>query len=146
MNSNLRNLALWIAIALLLVFLFNLFQGTGSHTTASAISYTVNASNNAVRLVGVVNGPVITNTPFSVTVVAQDAQGNQITSFNQPAGLSVASAPAGGFLSGNPNGTFSGGSLTLSNLVVNVTGTYTINITAGGLVVSITFSTSGRQT
>ena len=27
--NNLRNLALWIVIALLLVFLFNLFQGTG---------------------------------------------------------------------------------------------------------------------
>jgi len=37
--NNLRNLALWIVIALLLVFLFNLFQGTGSHTTASALTY-----------------------------------------------------------------------------------------------------------
>ncbi|HWY61997.1 MAG TPA: ATP-dependent zinc metalloprotease FtsH [Rhizomicrobium sp.] len=38
--NNLRNLALWIVIALLLVFLFNLFQGTGPHPTAAAISYT----------------------------------------------------------------------------------------------------------
>ena len=38
--NNLRNLALWIVIALLLVFLFNMFQGTGPHTTAAAISYT----------------------------------------------------------------------------------------------------------
>ena len=38
--NNLRNLALWIVIALLLVFLFNLFQGTGTHTAASAMSYT----------------------------------------------------------------------------------------------------------
>jgi cell division protease FtsH len=38
--NNLRNLALWIVIALLLVFLFNLFQGTGAHTGAQAISYT----------------------------------------------------------------------------------------------------------
>jgi len=37
--NNLRNLALWIVIALLLVFLFNLFQGTGSHTTASALTH-----------------------------------------------------------------------------------------------------------
>ena len=37
--NNLRNLALWIVIALLLVFLFNLFQGTGSHTAASALTY-----------------------------------------------------------------------------------------------------------
>jgi cell division protease FtsH len=38
--NNLRNLALWIVIALLLVFLFNLFQGTGQRTNATAISYT----------------------------------------------------------------------------------------------------------
>ena len=37
--NNLRNLALWIVIALLLVFLFNLFQGTGPHVAASPISY-----------------------------------------------------------------------------------------------------------
>ena len=37
--TNLRNLALWIVIAVLLVFLFNLFQGTGNHTAASAITY-----------------------------------------------------------------------------------------------------------
>ena len=37
--NNLRNLALWIVIAVLLVFLFNLFQTTGNHTTASALTY-----------------------------------------------------------------------------------------------------------
>jgi cell division protease FtsH len=31
---------LWIVIALLLVFLFNLFQGTSQHANASAINYT----------------------------------------------------------------------------------------------------------
>src|ERR1700733_6829336 len=38
--NNLRNLALWIVVALLLVFLFNLFQGTANHQSASAINYT----------------------------------------------------------------------------------------------------------
>ncbi len=38
--NNLRNLALWIIIALLLVALFNMFQGTGSHPNTSAITYT----------------------------------------------------------------------------------------------------------
>ncbi|MDE2464691.1 MAG: ATP-dependent zinc metalloprotease FtsH [Alphaproteobacteria bacterium] len=38
--NNLRNLALWIIIALLLVALFNMFQGTGSHSTASTITFT----------------------------------------------------------------------------------------------------------
>ena len=38
--NNLRNLALWIIIALLLVALFNMFQGSATHTNSSAISYT----------------------------------------------------------------------------------------------------------
>ena len=38
--NNLRNLALWILIALLLVFLFNMFQGTGQHPNPQAITYT----------------------------------------------------------------------------------------------------------
>ena len=38
--NNLRNLALWIVVALLLVFLFNLFQGTAHNNSASAINYT----------------------------------------------------------------------------------------------------------
>ncbi len=38
--NNLRNLVLWIVIALLLVFLFNLFQSTGQHANASNVTYT----------------------------------------------------------------------------------------------------------
>ena len=38
--NNLRNLILWIIIALLLVALFNMFQGTSSHPSARALSYT----------------------------------------------------------------------------------------------------------
>jgi len=37
--NNLRNLALWIVVALLLVFLFNLFQGTAQHASAQNINY-----------------------------------------------------------------------------------------------------------
>jgi cell division protease FtsH len=38
--NNLRNLALWILIALLLVLLFNLFQGSNKSTQAQQLSYT----------------------------------------------------------------------------------------------------------
>ncbi|MGD0144322.1 MAG: ATP-dependent metallopeptidase FtsH/Yme1/Tma family protein, partial [Rhizomicrobium sp.] len=38
--NNLRNLALWILIALLLVFLFNMFQNTGAHQNPSNITFT----------------------------------------------------------------------------------------------------------
>ncbi|MGQ0742375.1 MAG: ATP-dependent zinc metalloprotease FtsH [Alphaproteobacteria bacterium] len=37
--TNFRNLTLWVVIALLLVLLFNLFQGTGQRASASAIPY-----------------------------------------------------------------------------------------------------------
>jgi cell division protease FtsH len=38
--NNLRNLVLWIVIALLLVFLFNLFQGSTQHTNTQSVTYT----------------------------------------------------------------------------------------------------------
>jgi cell division protease FtsH len=78
--NNLRNLALWIVIALLLVFLFNLFQGTGSHTTASAISYTKfneDVVSNQVRKVTFqgdqVKGELTNGTAFITTVPSNDS-------------------------------------------------------------------------
>lgn len=38
--NNLRNLILWIIIALLLVALFNMFQGSGNHASSTTITYT----------------------------------------------------------------------------------------------------------
>jgi cell division protease FtsH len=40
MNSNFRNLAIWVVIGLLLVALFNLFQGPGQGRRGNEISYT----------------------------------------------------------------------------------------------------------
>jgi cell division protease FtsH len=77
--NNLRNLALWIVIALLLVFLFNLFQGTGSHTTASALTYskfTELVVQNQVKKVTfqgeTAKGELTNNTPFTTTVPNND--------------------------------------------------------------------------
>jgi len=39
MNSNFRNLAIWVVIALLLVALFNLFQNPGQSRRGNEISY-----------------------------------------------------------------------------------------------------------
>ena len=78
--NNLRNLALLIVIALLLVFLFNLFQGTGTHTAASAISYSkfneqvVAGQVRKVKFQGdQVTGELTTGQPFSTTVPANDS-------------------------------------------------------------------------
>ena len=77
--NNLRNLGLWILIAVLLVFLFNLFQGTGTHTTASAISYSKfneEVVQNQVRKVTFqgeqVKGELTSGQPFTTTVPAND--------------------------------------------------------------------------
>ena len=47
--NNLRNLALWIVIALLLVLLFNLFQGTGTHGNAQRQSPTPSSTRRWFR-------------------------------------------------------------------------------------------------
>jgi cell division protease FtsH len=77
--NNLRNLGLWILIAVLLVFLFNLFQGTGTHTTASAISYSKfneQVLQNQVRKVTFqgeqVKGELTSGQAFTTTVPAND--------------------------------------------------------------------------
>jgi cell division protease FtsH len=78
--NNLRNLALWIVIAVMLVLLFNLFQGTGTHTTASAISYskfTEQVQANQVKKVVFqgeqAKGEFSTGQPFVTTVPSNDS-------------------------------------------------------------------------
>jgi cell division protease FtsH len=78
--TNLRNLALWIVIAVLLVFLFNLFQGTGTHTAASAVSYSkfteqvIADQVKSVTFAGdQVKGELTSGQPFVTTVPNNDA-------------------------------------------------------------------------
>ena len=77
--NNLRNLALWIVIALLLVLLFNLFQGTGTQPTASAISYSKFTEQVAAKQVkkvtfqgDQVKGEMVSGQPFVTTVPTND--------------------------------------------------------------------------
>ena len=77
--NNLRNLALWIVIALLLVLLFNLFQGTGTQPTASAISYSKFTEQVAAKQVkkvtfqgDQVKGEMVSGQPFTTTVPTND--------------------------------------------------------------------------
>ena len=77
--NNLRNLALWIVIALLLVLLFNLFQGTGTQTTASSISYSKFTEQVAAKQVkkvtfqgDQVKGEMVSGQPFVTTVPTND--------------------------------------------------------------------------
>ena len=77
--TNLRNLALWIVIAVLLVVLFNLFQNQGAHTAVQPLAYSKfieQVNNNQVRKVTFqgdqAKGELNTNAPFTTTVPAND--------------------------------------------------------------------------
>ncbi|HEX3809210.1 MAG TPA: ATP-dependent zinc metalloprotease FtsH [Rhizomicrobium sp.] len=70
--NNLRNLALWIIIALLLVALFNLFQGTSNHVATSAMNFTEfneHVTHNEVRTVTIqgnqISGQLTTGQQFT---------------------------------------------------------------------------------
>ena len=77
--SNFRNLALWVVVAVVLVVLFNLFQGSGSHSSATAVNYSdfydqVVAGN--VKTVAIqgdqIQGTFKNNTQFTTTQPASD--------------------------------------------------------------------------
>ena len=77
--TNLRNLALWIVIAVLLVFLFNLFQGTGTHTAAAPLTYsrfTEQVAADQVKKVTFagekVTGELTSGQTFATTVPSND--------------------------------------------------------------------------
>jgi cell division protease FtsH len=78
--NNLRNLALWILIALLLVALFNLFQGTGNHASTSAINFTEfnqQVAQGAVKDVTIENDQItghLTNGSTFVTYTPNDPE------------------------------------------------------------------------
>jgi len=77
--SNFRNLALWVVVAVVLVVLFNLFQGSGSHSSATAVNYSdfydqVVAGN--VKTVAIqgdqIQGTFKNNAQFTTTQPASD--------------------------------------------------------------------------
>ncbi|MGZ5933588.1 MAG: ATP-dependent zinc metalloprotease FtsH, partial [Rhizomicrobium sp.] len=77
--NNLRNLALWIVVALLLVFLFNLFQGTAQHANAQNITYSkfvdeVNQSQvKSVTMQGdAIKGELANGQPFTTMAPSSD--------------------------------------------------------------------------
>ena len=71
MNSNFRNLAIWVVIALLLVALFNLFQNPGQSRRGNEISY-------SEFLAGIESGNVaeVTIAKHRISGVYRDRTGN----------------------------------------------------------------------
>jgi cell division protease FtsH len=78
--NNLRNLALWIVVALLLVFLFNLFQGTAQHASAQNITYskfrqevTLGDVKDVTMQGDTIKGTTGNGQPFTTTIPAGGA-------------------------------------------------------------------------
>ena len=101
--NNLRNLALWVAVALLLVLLFNLFQGSSQHTAASVITYTQfnqEVAQGDVKKVTVqgdqVQGVMANGQAFSTTVPTGD-QSLWSTMKGHNVDITVAKADDGAF-------------------------------------------------
>jgi cell division protease FtsH len=82
MNSNFRNLAIWVVIALLLVALFNLFQGPGQSRRGNEISY-------SDFLAGVDSGNIaeVTIAKHRITGTYRDKSGNFTTVPPEDSGL-----------------------------------------------------------
>ena len=77
--NNLRNLVLWIVIALLLVFLFNLFQGSTQRANTQAVVYSQfqqQVSDGSVKEITVqgdnIKGMLSGNQAFTTTMPAND--------------------------------------------------------------------------
>ena len=79
--------------------------------------------------------PTITaGTGFTMTAVAEDAEGNVASGVTGSVSVAIASGPVGGTLSGTLNLAASGGVAVFSNLVLNKSGSnYTLQVTGLGL-------------
>jgi autotransporter-associated beta strand protein len=96
-------------------------------------------------LVARLTGPVAVGSLFGITAVANTAQGSQAF-YNQPATLTLLSAPPGGTVSGSTSTSFVSGRATFSNLAVSTGGRYIVRIATGTLFVDLAFDAAGRQT
>ncbi len=79
--NNLRNLALWIVVALLLVFLFNLFQGTTQRASTTNITYSKfseEVTENQVKSVTMqgdnIKGELVNGQQFTTMAPSNDPQ------------------------------------------------------------------------
>jgi len=95
--NNLRNLALWIVVALLLVFLFNLFQGQTQHPSVNTLIYTkfrqeiVAGDIKTANIQGqVVSGDLANGTQYKTILPPGD--GSTLQLLNSAKGIQVSSS------------------------------------------------------
>jgi hypothetical protein len=100
----------------------------------------------AVSLAVVPPGSIYAQTPFNLTLVAQDYRGQPALGFTGTATLFVLSAPVGASVTGPIQVSFVNGVAQFTNLQVSLLGQYVFEFTAGNLMTTFAFTTSGRQT
>ncbi len=95
-----------------------------------AIDFT-NIPVPSVAVVSTPNAPVV-GQPFTIQVELLDADGDRVVTATDNVTIAVASAPAGGTLSGTATVAAVNGLATFSNLSVNTAGAYTFTVSAPG--------------
>jgi len=110
---------------------FTLSASDGSLTSATSNSFTVNAGALAKFVIANISSPQTAGVAFNVTVTAQDANGNTVTSYNSDG--NKANLTSTGALVGSPitTASFTNGVVVQSVTITN-TGSFTITATGTG--------------
>ena len=124
-------------------------QATSGNLITTAPTSTLTVTNAAVSQLVVTSqpspNPAFENSPFSVTVKAEDQFGNTVTGYTKPVTLS---APTGVTLGGTNPVTAVAGVATFSNLTLTPPGTYSLTVKDGTFTAStssITINAAATQ-
>jgi hypothetical protein len=114
------------------------FAGSTDYTTAASApaTFTISPANGQATHFVVTGQPAASVTAgslFSLTVTAEDSQGNVAIDFTGSETLALASSPAGGVLGGTITVTATSGVATFTGLALNRVGGYTVAVSGGSL-------------
>jgi hypothetical protein len=114
---------------------FYTLEATAAGLAAASTNTFVVAPAPASQLVAALPvGPVVSGSPFSLTIDAEDPQGNVDTTFNGKVTLAIAANPGSATLGGTLTATAVNGVASFSGLTLNKPGSgYTLQATSTGL-------------
>lgn len=100
--------------------------------TSTVFNVAPGTANQLAFTVQPVTTPSGTAITPAVVVIAQDALGNLVPTFNANVTISINSGPSGAILTGTPTVAPSAGVATFANLILDKVGTYTLRASASG--------------
>jgi hypothetical protein len=129
--------------------IFAVYAGSTLFNTSTSLNLPVLVTPQVVKSLAAAlsTNSIQVGTPFSISVTAQDANGNTVFGDNDIVSIIILSSPAsGGTLTGSLNARFSGGTVTFGGLAATGSGQYKIEIIdrGNGVNTTLTFNTSGR--